>query len=465
MTSNYCADKAPQAEIFRACDIRGVVGESLTPNVAFSLGQSFGTLAQKHGQNRVVIGRDGRHSGPELSEALIAGLMTTGMQVIDCGQVPTPVLYYATFALETGTGIMITGSHNPANYNGFKLMIEGKTLALEAIQSLYQAILDQDLMQGVGSVETMDIIPQYITRIVQDVTIARPLKLVVDCGNGVVGVLAENFFRELNCEIIPLYCEVDGDFPNHHPDPGQPANLQDVITKVKAEKADLGIAFDGDGDRLGLVTNQGEIIWPDRLMMLFVEDVLKRQPGSSIIYDVKCSKLLGEHIRRLGGTPVMYKTGHALIKGKMQSLGAQLSGEMSGHFFFKERWYGFDDALYAAARLLEILSHQAQDLHSLLAQYPDSVNTPEINVAIHEAKKFDFIASLQQTADFSEATLVTIDGLRAEWSDGWGLVRASNTTPSLVLRFEADSESALARIQQDIKALMLGIAPELSLPF
>lgn len=452
-------------EIFRACDIRGVVGKTLTSEIAFAIGQSFGTLAQREGQQRMVVGRDGRHSGAMLSDALCAGLVASGMQVIDLGQVPTPVLYYATYALETGTGIMITGSHNPPDYNGFKMMIGGKTLALDTIQLLYQIIATGEFVTGAGQLSKQDIIPEYITRIVQDIKLDKPLKIVVDCGNGVVGVLAETLFRELKCDIVPLYCDVDGNFPNHHPDPGQPDNLQDVIKAVKAEKADLGIAFDGDGDRLGLVTNQGEIIWPDRLMMLFVEDILKREPGATIIYDVKCSKHLGEHIRKLGGEPVMYKTGHALIKGKMQALDAQFSGEMSGHFFFKERWYGFDDACYAAARLLEIVSHSDKDVQSLLAQYPNSVNTPEINVAISEAKKFDFIKACQELFDVPDATYVTVDGLRAECVDGWGLVRASNTTPCLVLRFEADNDNALKRIQQQFKECMLRIAPELQLPF
>lgn len=452
-------------EIFRACDIRGMVDSNLTPEVAYYIGRSFGTLARRKGQHRVVIGRDGRHSGVTLSAALMQGLMASGMAVIDVGQAPTPVVYYATHALETGTGIMITGSHNPPNYNGFKMMLGGDTLADQDVQSLYQIIISQDFEAGEGRSETFNMIPNYIDRICNDIKIHRPMKIVIDCGNGVVGVLAEQLFTRLGCEVIPLFCDVDGDFPNHHPDPGQPANLQDVIRKVKETQADLGIAFDGDGDRLGLVTNQGEIIWPDRLMMLFVEDILSRMPGSTIIYDVKCSKHLGARIRELGGEPIMYKTGHALIKRKMRETNAQFSGEMSGHFFFKERWYGFDDATYAAARLLEIVSQKNIDVYSLFQQYPNSINTPEINIAIAEDKKFPFIEQLQKTVNFENATLITVDGLRAELADGWGLVRASNTTPCLVLRFEADTESALTRIQAAFKTLILGIAPELELPF
>lgn len=454
-----------QPEIFRACDIRGRVDANLTPEVAYYIGRGFGTLARRKGQHRVVVGRDGRHSGAALSAALTQGLMESGMAVIDLSQVPTPVVYYATHALETGTGIMITGSHNPVNYNGFKMMLAGDTLAEQDVQALYQTILTQDFMEGEGRYDEFNILPSYIERIVSTITLAKPMKVVIDCGNGVVGVLAQTLFEQLGCTVIPLFCEVDGHFPHHHPDPGQPANLQDLIQKVKAEKADLGIAFDGDGDRLGLVTNQGEIIWPDRLMMLFVEDVLSRLPGSTIIYDVKCSKHLGARIRELGGVPVMYKTGHALIKRKMKEVDAQLSGEMSGHFFFKERWYGFDDACYAAARLLEMVSQQSKSVHDLFAQFPNSVNTPEINIAIAEEKKFAFIEQLQQAVAFENATLITVDGLRAELVDGWGLVRASNTTPCLVLRFEADSETALARIQMAFKTLILTIAPELVLPF
>lgn len=452
--------------IFRACDIRGVIDVTLNEEVAFLIGRSFGTLARTKQQTQVIVGRDGRHSGAMLVEALSKGLMASGCEVIDVGQVPTPLVYFATHLLKTGTGIMVTGSHNPSNYNGFKMMLAGDTLAEEQIQTLYQIIQKQEFIEGQGSRRQQEIIPDYIERVKSDLCLNKPFKVVVDCGSGVVGVLAQRFFTALGCEVIPLYCEVDGDFPFHHPDPGQPQNLQDLIQTVKQQKADLGFAFDGDGDRLGLVTDQGEIIWPDRLMMLFAEDVLQRLPKSKIIFDVKCSKHLAERIQALGGEPVMYKTGHSLIKRKMREIGAALSGEMSGHFFFKERWYGFDDACYAAARLLEILAKQADhSLSSIFKKLPNSINTPEINIAIAEEKKFSFIEQLKQDRGFGEANLITVDGIRVELTDGWGLVRASNTTPCLVLRFEAISENALARIQENFKQVILRLAPELVIPF
>lgn len=454
-------------EIFRACDIRGVVGKTLTEDVAYLLGLSFGTLAQQEEQFRVVVGRDGRHSGESLVKALSEGLMHSGCDVIDLGQVPTPVVYYATHELRTGTGIMVTGSHNPPDYNGFKMMIAGETLAEDQIQALLFAIQTETFQLGEGTYEKCSMIDRYIQRITKDIHLARSLKVVIDCGNGVAGVLAEKLFTALGCQVIPLFCEVDGNFPNHHPDPGQPENLQDVIRVVKEQQADLGLAFDGDGDRLGLVTNEGEIIWPDRLMMLFSQDLLSRAPGSRIIFDVKCSKHLEDRIRQFGGEPIMYKTGHSLIKRKMKEVNAQLSGEMSGHFFFKERWYGFDDAAYAAARMLEILSKYpaTTTVGTVFKELPDSVNTPEINVSIAEEKKFSFIERLKNEHSFQEAKIITVDGVRAEFLDGWGLVRASNTTPCLVLRFEAHSQTALSRIQTDFKEVILRIAPELKLSF
>jgi len=452
-------------EIFRACDVRGIVDETLTTDVAYLLGRSFGTHAQRQQQTRVIVGRDGRHSGARLGAALCRGLQESGCEVIDVGQVPTPVLYYATHALHCGTGIMITGSHNPPNYNGFKMMLAGDTLAQGAIQALYTTIVEEDFVEGAGSLSTLALVDSYIARVAEDCQLSRPMKVVVDCGNGVVGVLAEKLFRALGCDFIPLYCDVDGDFPNHHPDPGQPENLRCLIEKVKAEKADLGFAFDGDGDRLGVVTNTGEIIWPDRVMMLFADDLLSRQPGSKIIYDVKCSQHLEARIAKAGGIPIMYKTGHALIKRKMRQEGALLAGEMSGHFFFQERWYGFDDASYAAVRLLEILSRQPCEGSAVFQNYPDSVNTPEINIAISEEKKFAFIERLKTEHTFSDANIITVDGVRAEFVDGWGLVRASNTTPCLVLRFEASSSDALVRIQSLFKSVLFALAPELAIPF
>ncbi|MGD9592022.1 MAG: phosphomannomutase/phosphoglucomutase [Candidatus Berkiella sp.] len=452
-------------EIFRACDIRGVVGKTLTPDVAYLLGLSFGTLAIRKDQRRVVVGRDGRHSGAMLSQYLSQGLIESGCDVIDLGQVPTPLVYYATYSLQTGTGIMITGSHNPPDYNGFKMMLAGETLADEQVQAIYQQILSQDFEKGHGTIQQHNIIDNYIERIIEDIHVSKKLKVVVDCGSGVVGVLAQKLFQQLGCEVIPLYCEVDGDFPYHHPDPGQPKNLQDLISIVKETQADLGIAFDGDGDRLGLVTNLGEIVWPDRLMMLFVEDLLGRQPDSHIIYDVKCSKLLSQKIIECKGKPLMYKTGHALIKRKMKEVDAQFAGEMSGHFFFKERWFGFDDATYAASRLLEIVSKDKRSLSDIFNALPNSVSTPEINIQISEDKKFSFIENLKLNNQFKGNEIITVDGLRVEFEQGWGLVRASNTTPCLVLRFEAENEQVLKSIQADFKKSILAVAPDLDVPF
>ncbi len=457
--------QAVKPEIFRACDIRGVVGKTLTEEVAYLLGLSFGTLALQKNQSQVVVGRDGRHSGAWLSESLSQGLMASGCDVIDLGQVPTPVVYFATYELKTATGIMITGSHNPPDYNGFKMMLAGDTLAEKEVEALYHCIQTEQFASGNGRLIKKDMIGEYITKIQQDVKIKRRLKVAIDCGSGVVGCLAEDFFASLGCDVVPLYCKVDGDFPFHHPDPGQPENLQDLIKTVVKEQCDLGLAFDGDGDRLGVITNRGEIIWPDRVMMLFAADLLQRVPNSKIIFDVKCSKLLGERIAELGGEPIMYKTGHALIKREMKRTQAALSGEMSGHFFFKERWYGFDDACYAGARLLEIISQQSKPLDQLFSDIPNSVNTPEINIAIAEEKKFAFIDALKEQHGFHDSQLITVDGLRAEFKDGWGLVRASNTTPCLVLRFEAENLHALQRIQAEFKRAILQLAPELKVPF
>lgn len=457
--------EAVPAEIFRACDIRGQMGNTLSNEVAYLIGLSFASQAKAQKQTTTVVGFDGRHSSPQLSQALIQGLRAAGQNVINIGLVPTPLLYFATYHFNTGTGIMITGSHNPKDYNGFKMMIAGETLAQEKVQQLYERIQNQDFSLGQGEYEDADVITPYIEALTSRVDCSKPLKIVIDCGNGAVGILAERLFAQLGCEVVPLYCDVDGDFPNHHPDPGQPDNLSDLIQCVTAMKADCGIAFDGDGDRLGVITPAGEIIWPDRLMMLFARDCLERHPGANIIFDVKCTKYLAQEITQHGGNPIMYKTGHALIKKKMQETDALLAGEMSGHFFFKEDWYGFDDGCFAAAKLLAYLSQQDQSLHDLCAALPNSVNTPEINVAIAEDKKFGLIEKLQSQHDFKEAEIITVDGLRVEFPDGWGLVRASNTTPCLVLRFEANDEKALNRIKEDFKSSLLQVEPTLDMNF
>ena len=451
--------------IFRAYDIRGVVGETLTPGVVYEIGRAVGSEAHARGEQRVIIARDGRLSSPELSQALARGLQETGRNVIDIGLAPTPLLYFATHVLNGKSGVMVTGSHNPANYNGLKIVIGGETLAEKDIQQLRLRIENHDFVKGAGKIETRNLIPDYVERIVEDTQIGRPMKIVMDCGNGIAANVAPALLRSLDCEVVELYCEVDGNFPNHHPDPSKPENLQDLIKTVLSEKADLGVAFDGDGDRLGVVDSSGKIIWPDRQMMLFAADVLSRQPGADIIYDVKCTRHLAGQIVKNGGRPLMWKTGHSLIKAKIKETGAMLAGEMSGHIFFKERWYGFDDGIYACARLIEILSGDPRSTAEVFAELPDSLNTPELNVTLAEGENFTFIEKLRALAKFPEARITDIDGLRVDFVDGWGLVRASNTTPSLVIRFEADNEQALARIQGQFKELMKQVKPDIALPF
>ncbi|QEE26213.1 phosphomannomutase/phosphoglucomutase [Rhodanobacter glycinis] len=454
--------------IFRAYDVRGVVGKTLTAEVAKALGQSIGMVMREKGLREIVVGRDGRLSGPELAGALGDGLRAAGIDVIDIGAAPTPVVYFAAYRFNTGSCVAVTGSHNPPDYNGFKIVIGGETLAEDAIQDLYRRIasgaLDND---GLGGLRHVDVVPDYIERIASDVQTERQLSVVMDCGNGIPGAVAPQVFESIGCKVLPLYCEVDGNFPNHHPDPSDPHNLEDLILAVKQTGADLGVAFDGDGDRLGVVTKAGEIIYPDRLLMLFARDVLSRQPGATIIYDVKCTGHLKGQVLDAGGSPMMWRTGHSLIKAKMRETGAELAGEMSGHFFFKERWFGFDDGIYAGARLMEILAGDLEDRtpEDIFATLPKGVSTPELKIELAEGEHYRFMEKFKAQATFGEATLVTIDGVRADWPDGWGLVRASNTTPVLVLRFDADSEAALKRIQQVFRTQLLAVDPGLKLPF
>ena len=462
------ATVAVDPAIFRAYDIRGVVGKSLTAEVAKLLGQSIGMLMREKGLHEMVVGRDGRLSGPELASALSDGLRATGIDVIDVGAVPTPVVYYAAYRFNTGCGVAVTGSHNPPDYNGFKIVVGGETLSEGAIQDLYQRIATRALdSDGKGNLRHVDVLPDYIERIASDVQTERPLKLVVDCGNGIAGAVAPQVLESIGCEVIPLYCEVDGSFPNHHPDPSDPHNLEDLILSVKQTGADLGLAFDGDGDRLGVVTRNGEIIFPDRTLMLFARDVLSRQPGATVIYDVKCTGHLRGQILDAGGSPLMWRTGHSLIKAKMRETGAELAGEMSGHFFFMERWYGFDDGIYAGARLLEILASdlEGRTPEAIFATCPKGVSTPELKIEMAEGEHYRFVEKFRETANFGDATLITIDGVRADWPDGWGLVRASNTTPVLVLRFDADNEQALERIKNAFRVQLLAVDPSLKLPF
>ena len=457
--------------IFRAYDIRGVVGRELTPQVAAWIGQAIGTVMAEQGLTDIVVGRDGRLSGPELAGGLIEGLRKAGRNVIDVGMVPTPVVYFAAYHLRAGSGVAVTGSHNPPDYNGFKVVVGGETLSGAAIQDLYARIRDGRLQQAdsTGSLQQQAVDEDYIRRIADDVQLERPLKVVADAGNGVAGEIAPRLLEAIGAEVIPLYCDVDGSFPNHHPDPSEPHNLEDLIATVKRFDADLGLAFDGDGDRLGVVTREGQIIFPDRLLMLYAADVLLRNPGALVIYDVKCTGKLSDYILRHGGSPMMWKTGHSLIKAKMRETEAELAGEMSGHFFFKERWYGFDDGLYSAARLLEILAGRFETPSEVLAELPDSVSTPEIKVPV-QGDPHVVVAQFASAAQADEATfggarLTTIDGLRADWDDGWGLVRASNTTPILVMRFEADNTAALERIKDEFRARLQALAPELTMTF
>lgn len=453
--------------IFRAYDIRGIVGKTLTKEIVYDIGRALGSEAKELGTKTVVVGRDGRISSPELAEALSQGIVSTGCNVLDVGMVPTPVLYFVVHHTDGRTGVMITGSHNPADYNGLKMMIKGETLAEPRIQQLKQRIDNQNYVTGAaGSIEQNGMfVNEYIGTVCEDIQVSRPMKIVLDCGNGVAGELGPLLLKALGCEVVELFCTIDGRFPNHHPDPSKPENLADLIKAVKDNNADLGLAFDGDGDRLGVVDSNGNIIWPDRQMMLFAKDVLAGKPGSEIIYDVKCSRHLPDQIVKYGGKPLMWKTGHSFMKAKLKETGAKLAGEMSGHIFFNDRWFGFDDALYSAARLLQILSEDHRTSSDVFAGFPNSINTPELNVELAEGENVKFIASMFASANFVGGKTTDIDGMRIDFSNGWGLVRASNTTPSLVIRFEADSKEAMANIQDQFRQLMRKIKPDIKLPF
>ena len=453
------------AGIFRAYDVRGVVGDALTADVVYEIGRAVGSEAYEKGQQTVIVGRDGRNSSPALCEALCNGLKASGRDVVDLGQVPTPVLYFATHHLGSNSGVMVTGSHNPASYNGLKFVIDGNVLSSEAIQAVRKRIESGDLMQGNGQSLQQDLIPDYIERITDDVRLARPLNVVIDCGNAIAGRVAPELFRALGCEVTELFCEVDGSFPNHHPDPSVPENLKALQEQVVATKADIGLAFDGDGDRLGVVDSQGRIVWPDRILMFLAADVLSRHPGVDIIYDVKSTRHLAGEILSHGGRPLMWKTGHSMLKSKMKETGALLAGEFSGHIIFSERWYGFDDALYAGARLLEILAMDPRESAELFADLPDSVSTPELCMPLEEGESQRVMQAISQHADFPDARLIDTDGLRIEFEHGWGLVRPSNTTPALVFRFEADSAEALEAIQAQFRQLLSKVETSGQTPF
>ena len=455
------------AEIFRAYDVRGIVEEGLSADIVRQIGRAIGAEAYERGQQTIVVGRDGRNSGPELQEALIEGLRATGRDVIDVGRVPTPVLYFATHYLNTGSGVMVTGSHNPPEYNGLKIMLGGDTLYGDDIQELRKRAEGGDFPDGKGNLQSMEVVDEYVRRVCEDVPVAlgNSFRVVVDCGNGIAGEVAPKLLRALGHDVVELYCEVDGNFPNHHPDPSDPANLAHLITTVKQENADLGFAFDGDGDRLGVVDTEGRIIWADMQMMLFAKDVLSRNPGADIVFDVKCSNRLAKVIKQLGGKPVMWRTGHSYIKSKLKESGAPLAGEMSGHIFFQDRWYGFDDAIYSAARMLEILMAFKKSPTQVFSKLPTGVSTPELRVDMKEGEQVALVEKLVEAEGFANGKRTTIDGLRVDFSDGWGLVRASNTTPSLVMRFEANNKEALARIQGEFKKAVIALDPNLQLPF
>lgn len=452
-------------EIFKAYDIRGIVGKSLTPDIVEAIGHAIGSEAAARSQTTICIGRDGRLSGEELAAALARGIQKSGINVIDLGMVATPMTYFAAYQLNTNSAVMVTGSHNPPDYNGLKMVIGGETLSGDTIQALRQRIVDGNLTHGTGNYSAHDIAPEYLDRIVGDIKLARPMRIIVDAGNGVPGAFGPELYRRLGCEVEEMFCEVDGNFPNHHPDPSQPKNLVDLIARLKTSDAEIGLAFDGDGDRLGVVTKDGTIIFPDRQLMLFADDVLSRNPGAEIIFDVKSTRNLFSWIRERGGRPLLWKTGHSFIKAKMKETGALLAGEMSGHVFFKERWYGFDDGLYAGARLLEYLSKQA-DINATLHSLPNTVNTPELNITLAEGEHYKLMEQLQTSAVFPQAQdIIKLDGLRVEYADGFGLARPSNTTPVIVLRFEAETQAGLERIQAEFRNVFHAAAPDLALPF
>ena len=457
------------SSIFKAYDIRGVIDKTLDPSIAELIGQAFGSAMREIGETTCVVGRDGRLSGPSLMAGLTKGLLSTGVDVIDLGVVATPMVYFGTNIKiankEAKSGIMITGSHNPPDYNGFKMVLGSSAIYGEQIQALYQRIQSQKFTNGFGQRTEYNIFPEYLQRIVGDIKLKRKLKIAVDCGNGVGGAFAGRLFRELGCEVEELFCEVDGTFPNHHPDPAHLENLQDLIKNLQTTDNELGLAFDGDADRLGVVTKDGQVIFPDRQMMLFAKDVLSRNPGEQIIYDVKCTRNLASYIQACGGKPLMWKTGHSLVKAKLKETGAPLAGEMSGHIFFKDRWYGFDDGLYTGARLLEILSNE-KDPNSTLNALPNAICTPELQMPCAEGEAFTLLEKIKANATFETAQSINpIDGVRVEYADGFGLARPSNTTPIVVMRFEADTQEAIKRIQQEFKKAFLEIKTDAKLPF
>jgi len=453
-------------DIFRAYDIRGTVGQDINPDIAEQVGLALGSELQIRGENKIILGWDGRTSSPEFATALQRGLLATGTNVINIGSVTTGTLYYACHELDTSNGIIVTGSHNPASYNGFKIVLNRQTLSKEQLMALYHRIQRQDFRQGQGQAEEKTINNDYLDRIQGDIQLSRPLKVVLDAGNGIAGPIGVQLLKTMGLDVIPLFCDVDGNFPNHQPDPSNPDNLSALQSAVKEHKADLGIAFDGDGDRIGVIDELGNIILPDRLLMFLAKDIISRQPGSDVIYDIKSSRRLNHFISQFGGRPTMWKTGHSLMKSKMEELNAVLGGELSGHIYFRDRWYGFDDSLYASARFLELLSHQFETVSQIFAEFPDDISTAEITINTDDQRKFAIIHQLAAEPSLQhDARVSLIDGIRSDFKDGWGLVRASNTTPKLTLRFAGDNQQALERIQQLYKVALQRHAPELNIPF
>ena len=468
--SARCSDTADMAlspSIFRAYDVRGVVGKTLSPEIVHVLGRAIGSEAHDRAQQSLVVGCDGRLSSPAFVDALVQGLRASGRDVIDIGRMPTPVVYFATHYLAIGSGVVVTGSHNPPAYNGLKIMLGGEILSGNAITALHERIQARQFTQGSGGLQTIEVIDEYVRRVAEDIPVAlgNAFQIVVDCGNGVAGEVAPKLYRALGHDVVELHCEVDGSFPNHHPDPSQPENLRDLIRAVQESGADLGFAFDGDGDRLGVVDSMGTIIWPDRQMMLFAQNILSHTPGAAVVFDVKCSKHLEQMVERLGGKPIMWKSGHSLIRNKMQETGSLLAGEFTGHIFFGDRWYGFDDAFYAGARLLEILTAANEAPHKVFSKLPSAINTPELHIELEEGRSTELVNRLLSTNPFSGAEIETLDGLRVIYPDGWGLVRPSNTTPSLVLRFEGDTKEALERVERRFREALVKLDPELMMPF
>ncbi|HBI22180.1 MAG TPA: phosphomannomutase/phosphoglucomutase [Legionella sp.] len=465
ITAHAYQQRQIDTQVFRAYDIRGIIGAQLDDDAFYSIGRAISCRLHALDRDEIVLARDGRLTSDHLAAALKQGLLDSGIHVVDLGAVATPVMYYATHVHGIDSGVMVTGSHNPADYNGIKMVLAGTTLAHADIQLLRELVVRGECVDGLGLSTSFDIIPDYMQRIVSSIALKRPLKVVVDCGNGIAGPIVPAVIRQLGCEVIELYCDVDGRFPNHHPDPTVEANLIDLKAAVQLHQADIGLAFDGDADRLGVLTNQGELIWPDRLMMLYARDVIKHNPGATIVYDVKCSSHLSSVITSAGGVAKMCPTGHSIVKRVMKEEQAALAGEMSGHLFFNHRWYGFDDALYSACRLLEMLSESTDSVHTQFLSIPNSVNTPEIKIPIMEENKFTFMQRFSAEAIFPNADLIAIDGLRVEFPSGWGLVRASNTTPCLVARFEAHDDAALKDIQALFKTQLQALDATLDIPF